>query len=64
MVYLLKTKGEDESPGVGKQCLTAMYELVRAKPDVGALAGSASRKEDGPTKTKNKWWKKFNPFSS
>ena len=72
-VYLLKTgsEGDDEESTEddvhakkSKKCLTAMYELVRAKPDVVSFADSGSRKEGASTKTKNKWWKRFNPFTS
>ena len=48
-------------------CLTTMFDLVQARPDIVSLDGRNTPKE-GSKEAKNaskkeKWWKRLNPFS-
>ncbi|KAL7531327.1 hypothetical protein ACHAXR_004881 [Thalassiosira sp. AJA248-18] len=52
--------GDDDSANVEDHtnCLTTMFDLVRARPDIVSLAGSRPQKSK-----RKKWWKMFNSLS-
>mmetsp|Transcript_24369 Transcript_24369/g.43655 ORF Transcript_24369/g.43655 Transcript_24369/m.43655 type:complete len:89 (+) Transcript_24369:1-267(+) len=56
-----------EQEKIRLQCLTTMFELIRAQPGVVSLAssepklGSKEGNQGGVSKNK-KWWRRLNPF--